>query len=42
MGKEHVHFNVCLGKKMISDGIARQIGPFPISKGPINQSLYQA
>ena len=35
-------FDFVIGKKMISDGIARQIGPFPISKGPINQSLYQA
>ena len=35
-------FDFVIGKKMISDGIARQIGPFPISKGQENQSLYQA
>ena len=33
-------WDIVLGKKMISDGIARQIGPFPISKGQENQSPY--
>lgn len=35
-------FDVVIGKKSYQDGIARQIGPFPISKGQENQSLYQA
>lgn len=35
-------FDVVIGKKMISDGITEQIGPFSILKGQENQSLYQA
>lgn len=40
MGKKK--WDYVIGKKSYQDGIARQIGPFPISKGHINQSLYQA
>lgn len=36
----HRKFDVVIGKKMISDGITKHNGPFPISKGQENQSLY--
>ena len=31
-----------MSKKIYQDGIAKQIGPFPILRGQENQSLYQA
>lgn len=40
MGKKK--WDIVIGKKMISDGITEQIGPFSILKGQENQSLYQA
>ena len=38
MGKKK--WDIVIGKKMILDGIAQQIGPYPISIGQENQSLY--
>ncbi len=33
-------FDVVIGKKIILDGIAKQIGPFPILMGQVNQSVH--
>ena len=39
-GKNIMDFDAIVGKKMISDGITKHNGPFPILMGQENQSLY--
>lgn len=38
MGKKK--WDIVIGKKIILDGIAKQIGPFPILMGQVNQSVH--